>query len=126
MTASAELVGLLYSAIFGRDPDPVGLGSWSKLIDDGLPARDLVGMLLDTDEARVRASSRGWFRQVDHAGTSHPMVFRSSEEQLLGLRDAERSVHSQNGEDGIIEMLARRTGCPMTMIEIGAAKGADR
>jgi FkbM family methyltransferase len=37
----------------------------------------------------------------------------------------ECSVYSQNGEDGVIAELARRTGCPKTMVEFGAGDGTE-
>ncbi len=62
MSVSNHLVRLLYDAILGREPDPDGLASWSDLIDNGIAARDLVPMILDSEEAQFRAASRSWFR----------------------------------------------------------------
>ena len=65
MTDSQELVSLLYDAIFGRAPDPEGMASWSQLIDQGLEAKELVSMLLQSDEAIRTAQSRTSFRSMD-------------------------------------------------------------
>jgi FkbM family methyltransferase len=52
----------------------------------------------------------------------HEAVVRA---QLARLLDAERHVYSQNGEDGIISELARLTGCPRVMVELGAGNGEE-
>ena len=62
MSVSEHLVALFYDAILGREQDPDGLASWSELIDQGIAARDLVPMILESEEGRFRAASRSWFR----------------------------------------------------------------
>jgi FkbM family methyltransferase len=59
---SRELVALLHEAFFGREPDASGLAYWSGLVEQGIPAADLVRKLLSTDEAAHKAPLRRWFR----------------------------------------------------------------
>ena len=47
------------------------------------------------------------------------------ERQLQELAATERSSISQNGEDGVIEHLARLTSCPRVMVELGAGDGSE-
>ena len=47
------------------------------------------------------------------------------ERQLQALAAAERSSTSPNGEDGVIEHLARLTSCPRVMVELGAGDGSE-
>ncbi len=58
---SADLVTLLYEAVFGRAPDPAGLAWWSKAVDDGIPARDLIAALISGDESNLGAGGRRFF-----------------------------------------------------------------
>lgn len=55
--------------------------------------------------------------------TDEPEPTNSIEDQVRLLLSHEKSVHSQNGEDGLIEFLAERTGCPNVMVEFGAGEG---
>jgi hypothetical protein len=52
-----------------------------------------------------------------------PLGERLAGAQVELLRATERSVYSQNGEDGVIAELVRRTDCSHTMIELGAGNG---
>ena len=61
--------------------------------------------------------------------TTEPITVASNDEaierQLQALAATERSSSSQNGEDGVIEHLARLTSCPRVMVELGAGDGSE-
>jgi FkbM family methyltransferase len=106
-TGRLKPVTLRELAELARDGDysPSGEGHMNLLV---VP-HDLERLLADLIDAR------------DAASTAPEPI----DAQLRLLASSERSVHSQNGEDGIIATLVELTGAPHVFVEIGAGSGTE-
>ncbi|MGE7413232.1 DUF4214 domain-containing protein [Methylobacterium tarhaniae] len=52
-------VYLLYDALLGRAPDPLGFGSWIDAVQDGTPLRDIAQAFLASPEGQARTGALG-------------------------------------------------------------------